>query len=224
MDYCQYTMKGQDPALLTTFFRDNAGKIVVLAIVRSRHVYDLVYKMKDTRPGTDNWFFEPRFLGRFIKVWITENECTHDWDSMTASDEMRYDVFTEMVALNFFRRNYPGAAYQEDVADDSQLIQFKKDKNKFVEAIVAEVTSVATWVYSPAIYNSYFNYCFPEPDESDPEYDSLSVSSRYIGRWLRNLIHHKIEELREGHSYYRSRYPENYLSRTHVVAKYEGEE
>lgn len=96
-----------------------------------------------------------------------------------------------MVAENFFRRNYPGAAYEEDCLEgDFQLIEFKKDLTKFVEAIVAEVTSVTTWVYSSAIYNSYFNYCFPETDDSDPEY----VSSRSIGRWLRNLIHHEVKE------------------------------
>jgi len=214
-DYCQYTMIGQEPALLTTFFRDNAGKTVVLAIVRSRHVYDLVYKMKDTRPGTDNWFYEPRFLARFIKVWMTESECDDDYiRSQSSADESRYDSFAEMVANNFFRRNFPGAAYQEDVANDSQLIQYWKDKHKFVEAIVAEVTSVATWVYSPGICNSYFNSCFPAPDESDPEYDSPSVSSRSIGHWLRNLICHKIEQLNISHAFDLTHFPDDFLSRS----------
>ena len=78
-DYCNTVSNVQ--ALLTPFFLcENASKNVVLAIVRSRHATDLVYKMKDTRPGTDNWFFEPQFLGRVLKVWITENMYPYPYD------------------------------------------------------------------------------------------------------------------------------------------------
>ena len=197
-DYPDYKIKAPDPRLLTPFFREN----VVLAIFRSRHAHALmgtmIFYLDNKASGTNKWFYEPRFLGRVIKVWITE---TTDFGS---KDERRYDDFCDHVAYYFFRTTFPCADFfycgpkgdiemcdlsikgLQAIIEGLQTIQFKQDFNKFVEGIVAEVTSVATWFYSPPIRTAYFETVFPEL--SDPEYESTSVSSISVGRWLRKLI------------------------------------
>ena len=176
MDYCDTI--SLDPALLTPFFRENASKIIVLAIVRGRHAEDLVYRMKDTWPGTYNWFFEPRFLGRLFKVWMTENIRPNNTETKR---------FAEMAAVNFFRRRLY-------LLGDFQIIQFMKDYNKFASAIVAEITSVATWVYTPAIYNPYLV----------KGGIVKSVPTKYFGRALRVLMDEKIKRLMYIHGLSRS--------------------